>query len=196
EVQLRARALDVAASAQRFTPFGAVTDPMLEVRTNGANLEAASARISRLAVLLDTLRAGPEGKRLIAAGARQAEQALAIAQNVFDGLHYLDPQTARIAAWQGTVPLSFAALGVTDSLQRATTLIRHATDMRELAHDVAPAIRYLRLPAVGDSAHLGHLLTDWETIATSVARYERGEITSTLAMLYGYLRTGMEMNDL
>src|SRR5205823_5271443 len=34
------------------------------------------------------------------------------------------------------------------------------------------------------------------TIATSVARYERGEITSTLAMLYGYLRTGMEMNDL
>src|SRR5207237_2533379 len=42
EVQMRARALDVAASAQRFTPSGHVTDPMRDVRTNGGNAEAAA----------------------------------------------------------------------------------------------------------------------------------------------------------
>jgi type VI secretion system protein ImpL len=196
EVQLRSRAIDVAASAQRFTPLGTVADPMLEIRTQTANLDAAAPRILRLSILLDSLRASAEGRKLIAAGAAQAQHALAMAQAVFDRQRYFAPQTARIAAWQGVIPFKLAALGASDTLSFEGMLLRFETDIRTMAHDVPPALRYLRLPGVGDTAKVLRLLTDWEAIATSAAKYERGEVTSTLGMLHRYLRDGLAMNDL
>ena len=197
EIQLRDRALDVAASAQRFTAVvgGSAADNALEIRTESQNLEAASSRLLRLAILLDSLKASPEGKKLVAAGARQAEHALAMAQALVDRQRYFAPQTADIARWQGVVPFSFAALGVKDSLSFGTTLITHTTDVRTLAHDVAPALRYLRLKGV-DSVHVPKLLTEWEDLGASVARYERGDFTSSLGLLHRYLRETMSISDL
>jgi type VI secretion system protein ImpL len=195
EVQLRARALDVAASAQRFTPMVGGGDNIIEIRTESANLDAASSRLLRLAILFDSLKAGAEGKKLVAAGARQAEHALAMAQALVDRQRYFAPQTTEIAKWQGVIPISFAALGVTDSLSFGSALISHTTDLRTLAHDIAPALRYLRQKGV-DSVHAPRLLTDWEDIGSSVARYERGDFTSSLGLLHRYLRETMSMSDL
>jgi len=192
EVQLRARAVDVAASAQRFTPASA--ESMLDVRTEAANLEAAAQRTIHLGILLDSLDAGAERRKLLAAGARQAEHTLAMAQALLDREGYFAPQTAKIAAWQGVIPIGYAALGVTDSLTAYTTLINHTTEVRTLAHDVAPALRYLRLAAI-DSVHTPRLLNEWEEIATAVARYERLDYTGSLGLLHRYLREGMSMSD-
>jgi type VI secretion system protein ImpL len=196
EVQLRSRAIDVAASAQRFTPVGEVADPMLEIRSQAANLDVATPRMLRLALLLDTLKASDQGKRLLTAGAAQAEQALAMAQAVFDRQRYFAPQTAKIAVWQGVVPFAFAAVDVPDSLTFGAKLLRFETDIRTLAHDIPPALRYLRLPGVADSTRVGRLLSAWETIAASAAKYERGEASSTLGMLHRYLREGLAVSDL
>jgi hypothetical protein len=195
EVQLRARALDVAASAQRFTPTLGGGDNIIEIRTESANLEGASSRLLRLAILFDTLKAAAEGKKLVAAGARQAEHALAMAQALVDRQRYFAPQTTEIAKWQGVIPISFAALGVTDSLSFGSVLISHTTDLRTLAHDIAPALRYLRQKGV-DSVHVPRLLIEWEDLGSSVARYERGDFTSSLGSLHRYLRETMSMSDL
>jgi type VI secretion system protein ImpL len=195
EGQLRARALDVAASAQRFTPMVGAGDNSIEIRTESANLDGASSRLLRLAILFDSLKAGAEGKKLVAAGARQAEHALAMAQALVERQRYFAPQAAEIAKWQGVVPISLAALGVKDSLSFGSVLISHTTDMRTLAHDVAPALRYLRLKGV-DTVRVPRLLTEWEDIGASVARYERGDFTSSLGLLHRYLRETMSMSDL
>jgi len=193
EVQLRARAVDAAASAQRWTP--AVGESNLEVRSEDANLDAATSRILTLSELLDSLGARAEGQKLVEAGARQAEHTLAMAQALVDRQKYFYPQTPRIGAWQGVIPISFAALGVTDSLTFQTTLINHTTDVRTLAHDVTHALRYLRFREV-DSTHVSPLLSQWESIAISVARYERGDYTSTLGVLHRYIRETMTLSDL
>lgn len=193
EVQLRARAVDAAASAQRWTP--AAPESNVEVRAEASNLEAAATRLLTLRVLFDSLGAGPEGKALVEAGARQAEHTLAMAQSLVDHGKYFYPQASRVLTWQGVLPLSFAALGVTDSLNFQTTLINHTTDIRTLAHDVAPALRYLRLRDL-DTTHVTPLLTRWEDIASSVARYERGDYTSTLGALHRYIRENLSMADL
>ncbi|HEU4995545.1 MAG TPA: type VI secretion system protein [Gemmatimonadaceae bacterium] len=192
EGQLRARVLDVAASAQRFTAGG--DENMLDVRTAAANLDAAGARIARLSALLDTLGATQEARRLNAAAARQAEHTLATAQALVDRQRYFAPQTAKIASWQGVIPISYAALGVVDSLSFFTTLINHTTDIRTLAHDIAPALKYLRSPAV-DSVHERALLARWEGLVTSVGRYERGDYSSSLGTLWRFLREDMSMHD-
>lgn len=196
EVQLRARSIDVAASAQRFTAVNASQDPLQEVRSAGLNLEAAAPRLVRLAQSFDTLQAAAEGRRLLGAGARQAEHALAEAQRIFDGWTYFSPQTARIAAWVGHVPLSAAALGIPDSTERVVTLIRYTSDVRTLGSAVAPAIRYLRQPGIGESLRVPALVSRWEAIATAAQRYERGEASSTLGMLVYFVRDGMGMTDL
>src|SRR6185503_2507255 len=193
EIQLRGRMVDVAASAQRFT--SASGDNMLDIRTEAANLDAAALRTVRLAVLLDSLGASREGRKLVASGARQAEHTLAMAQALLERENYLAPQTAKIAAWQGVIPIAYAALGVTDSLTAYTTLINHTTDVRTLAHDVAPALRYLRLTVV-DSVRAPKLLASWEEIAASVARYERLDFTSSLGLLHRYLRENMSASTL
>lgn len=195
EIQLRSRAIDVASSAQRFTPANDISDVMAEARASAANLDAASGRITRLAVMLDSLHAGDDGRRLRAAGTRQAEQILAAAQEVFDRQKYFAPQTARIAAWQGVIPVSFAALGVTDSISFETLALQHLTAVRSLAHDVAPALRYLRSPSI-DSARVSRLVDEWEAIAAAVSKYERGDPTSSLGALYRYVREDMLIRDL
>jgi type VI secretion system protein ImpL len=193
--QLRARSLDVAASAQRFTPLADSTDMALELKLSGANLEEAAKRLIRLAQSFDTLEARQEGRMLLAAGARQAEHALAAAQRIFDSWTYFSPQTARIATWAGVEPLSFAALNVRDSTERYTVLIRYASDVQQLARDVAPAIRYLRQVA-GDSSRVPVLVTRWEAIGTSAQRYVRGEASSSLGNLLYFVRDGMGMTTL
>ena len=195
EIQLRARAIDVAGSAQRFTPLRDVSDVMAEARASGANLDASSSRITRLAELLDSLRAAGEGRKLLMAGTRQAEQILGVAQGVLERQKYFAPQTARIAAWQGVIPVSYAALGVTDSISFETLALQHLTGVRALAHDVAAALRFLRLPAL-DSATTPQLVNEWEAIATSVSKYERGDPTSSLGALYRYLREDMHIREL
>ncbi len=196
EVQLRDRVIDVAASAQRFIPLEAELDPFAEVKALGMNLEGAAGRILRLAALLDSLKARDEGTKLVAAGARQAEQALALAQAVFDGNRYLQPVTASIAVWQGVIPFNFVALGTTDSLPFGTTLLRHETEIRTLAHDIAPSLRYLRLRSVGDSVRVPGLLTEWEEITASVFKYERGDLTSSMGMLHRYLRDALSITTM
>jgi type VI secretion system protein ImpL len=197
EVQLRDRTIDVAASAQRFTPVGADIDAFVEVKTQGANLEHAATRLVRLAIALDSLDASDEGRKLIAAAARQAERALAVAQAQFDKVNYLAPNGARIAAWQGVIPIGFAAMGESDSLLFAERLLAHETDIRLLAHNLSPSLRFLRLRLVGDSLiSAPRLLSTWEEIATSVAKYERGDLSSSLGALHRYLRNELSMSDL
>jgi len=193
EVQLRVRAIDAAASAQRWTP--SVAESNLEIRGEDANLDAATTRLLNLSIMFDSLGAGPEGRKLIEAGARQAVHTLAMAQALVDRSRPFYPQTGRIAVWNGVLPFSFPALGVSDSLMFQTTLINQTTDMRTLAHDVAHALRFLRLREV-DPAHLTPLVTQWEEIASSVARYERGDYTSTLGTLHRYIRESMTLSDL
>jgi len=195
EVQLRDRVLDVSASAQRFTPLEADVDPFAEVKAQGLNLEGAAGRIIRVAALLDSLKERDEGAKLVAAGARQAEHSLALAQVVFDRNRYLLPVAGTIAAWQGVIPFNFVALGTTEALPFETTLLRHETEIRTLAHDLAPSIRFLRSRAVGDSVRVPRLLSTWEEIATSVSKYERGDLGSTLGTLHRYLRD-LQVSDL
>jgi type VI secretion system protein ImpL len=193
EVQLRARAIDAAANAQRWTP--SVPESNLEIRAEDANLDAATARLLNLSIMFDSLGAGPEGRKLIEAGARQAEHTLAMAQALIERSRPFYPQTAKIASWNGVLPVSFPALGVSDSLTFQTTLINQTTDVRTLAHDVAHALRFLRFHEV-DPSHVTPLLTQWEEIANSVARYERGDYTSTLGQLHRYIRDNMTLSDL
>ena len=65
ESQMRDRVIDLAASAQRFTRDSAT--PALDIRAEAENLDIASARLVRLAKLLDTLKSPAEGRKLIAA---------------------------------------------------------------------------------------------------------------------------------
>lgn len=197
EVQLRDRTIDVAASAQRFTPVGPELDAFAEVRMQGANLEQAAPRLARLAVMLDSLDASDESRNVVLAGVRQAERALALAQAQFDQVNYLAPDGARIAAWQGVIPIAFAALGVSDSLAFTERLLRHETDLRTLAHNLAPSLRYLRSRGVADSLlTMPSLLLMWEDIATAVARYERGDLSSSMGALHRYLVSDLAVSDM
>lgn len=187
ELQLRDRAVDVAAASQRFTPFGPVDDVVAEIRAQSLNLEGASSRLVRLVEMLDTLGAEDEADLLLDAAARQGEQVLALAQVTLDGNRWLAPDGAAIAAWRGVLPLSFAALGTGDSLQFHTTLLRHETELRTLAHAIAPALRALRVPAVQSALGAPGMVERWESVHNAVLKYERGDYTSTMGALHRYL---------
>src|SRR5687767_1969736 len=97
EVQLRARALDVAASAQRFTPLKPNANLAVEVKGASQNLKDATDRLTRLDAFLDSLKAGNEGRKLLSAGTRQAENALATGYVLFETLNNkYAPDTTRI----------------------------------------------------------------------------------------------------
>jgi type VI secretion system protein ImpL len=194
-VQLRARILDAAASAQRFTPLPDNPDWQIEVKSSGANLDEAAKRIVRLAQSLDTLQARAEGRMLTAAGARQAEHALAMAQRVLESWTAFTPRADSVARWQGVLPLSFRALGVTDSTTAAAMMYSYSSDVGTLARDVAPAVRYLRSAAAGDSSRVPVLVSRWESIGTASQRFQRSEV-STLGTLLNFVRDGMGMSDL
>jgi type VI secretion system protein ImpL len=195
ELQLRDRAVDVAATAQRFTPLGDVEDTA-EVKAQGLNLEGAASRIVRVATMLDSLGAGPEGQRLVASGVRQAEQVLALAQARLDRNRPLAPVGPSIAAWQGVLPFAFAALGTTDSLPFHTALLRQEIEVRALAHSLVPTLRFLRLGPVADSVEARDLLDGWEQIVTGVLKYERGDLTSTMGALHRFLVSDLMVHDL
>jgi type VI secretion system protein ImpL len=193
QVQLRSRAIDIAASAQRFVPSGAL-DPAAEMRTSVANLEQAAGRIVRVAQLLDTLRAGDDGRRLVASAARQAEQALLTAQRMIENGRYFEPRADSVAGWKGFRAIGFTAMAVSDSLRAGTALMQHTSAVWTLSRDVAPALRFLRLAAV-DTVHSRRLLTGWENITVAVQRYERGDVTSTLGVLLKFIRDDMSVSD-
>ncbi|MEX2177060.1 MAG: type VI secretion system protein [Gemmatimonadaceae bacterium] len=193
QVQLRARAIDAAASAQRFTPLR--DDPMIEVKASIDNLDLASTRILRTAILLDTLEARAEGRRLVAAGARQAEQALALAWRLFEDGRYFEPDTLRMAAWLGVQPLNLAAMGVPDSLALGARLMQHVNGAWAPLADVEKAIAYLRRPGM-DSTRAPRLLDDWSSVVTAVRGYEQGDATSTLMQLYRFISEAMATRDL
>ena len=191
EQRVRDRAVDIAASAQRFTPLSDLDDPFAEIRSQASNLENAAARVLRVASMLDTLGADAEAQKLIAAAARQAEQTLALAQHTFDSRHYLKPVGPTIVQWQGVLPFNYAALGTTDSLPFDTKLIQHVIEIRTLALGVEPTLRFLRLTAVSDAVQAQGLLERWEEIVNAVRGYDRPEASSTLLALHRYI-----LNDL
>ena len=196
ELQLRDRAVDVAAASQRFTPFAAVDDVVAEIRAQSLNLEGASSRLARLVEMLDTLGAEDEADLLLDAAARQGEQVLALAQMTLDRNRWLAPDGAGIAAWRGVLPLSFAALGTGDSLQFHTTLLRHETELRTLAHAIAPALRALRVPAVQSALGAPGMVERWESVHNAVLKYERGDYTSTMGALHRYLAGELMVHSL
>jgi type VI secretion system protein ImpL len=196
EVQLRARALDVAASAQRFTMLEATASPLTEAKTASANLKDATDRLVRLSTFLDSLRAGSEGRKLISAATRQAENALAMARLHFETVHNkYAPNTTNIATWQGRFPFNFVALGVQDTLTREAAAYRHAADVKEASDAVLESIRFLRVRAHPDSVRSARLLSDWETIITASQKQQRSDPGSSLAQLYR-LVNGLSMFEL
>lgn len=188
EVQLRARTLDVAASAQRFTTLEATASPLTEARAASQNLKDATDRLLRLATVLDSLQAGTEGRRLISAATRQAENALAMARIHFEAMHAkYAPNTAEIAKWQGRFPFNFVALGVMDTLTREAAAYRHASDVKEISDAVLESIRFLRVRAHPDSLRAPRLLADWEMIVTASQKQQRSDPSASLTQLYRYV---------
>jgi type VI secretion system protein ImpL len=186
-LQLRDRAVDIAAASQRLTPQGTIDDIVAEIRAQSLNLEGASSRLVRLVEMLDTLDAGDEADLLLDAAAHQGEQVLALAQVLLDRNRWLAPDGAAIAAWRGVLPLSFATLGTGDSLQFHTTLLRHETEIRTLAHAIVPALRSLRVPAIQSAVQAPGMIDRWESVHSAVLKYERGDYTSTMGALHRYL---------
>ena len=197
EVQLRARAIDAAANAQRFRPLTAA-DSAQEVKVSVANLDLAAPRIFRAARWLDTLGAPEQGRNLIKAATRQAEQALAIAMLQFDRSRLFVPDTMRMAMWNGVIPMSHAAMGIpdNDTLSLVAKLAGQGQGVLTMWKDVAPAVRFLKRPNA-DSTRLPKLLADWDAIGTAVERMERGDLAgSSLSQLITYVRDDMGVRDL
>ena len=187
QIQLRRRAVDVAAASQRFTPMGGIDDPVAEIRAQGVNLDGAASRLIRLADMLDSLGAGDDAERLLASAMRQAEQTVSLADAALARNGYLAPDGPAIAAWRGVLPLAFASVGAPDSLAFHSTLLRHETEVRTLAHAAAPSLRFLRAPGFEDLLRAADLLERWENIHAAVLKYERGDLTSTMGALHRYL---------
>ena len=196
ELQLRARAVDAAANAQRFSPMAAPDS--FELKASVANLDLAAPRILRAARVLDSLGAKAEARRIIAAATRQAEQALVISQALFEGANYFVPATAQMSRWNGVIPMSHSAMGIVDNdnLKLVAALARNLQGVFGLSKNVAPAIRFLRRSNI-DTVRTPRLLADWDGINSSVERMERGDLsTNSLAQLQVFIRDGMNVVDL
>ena len=196
DLQLRMRAVDAAASAQRFVPVSA--DTLAELRATAANLDLAASRVFRVAAVLDTLGLRDQGRRLTAAAARQAEQTLVLAQTLWDKGRYYQPATDVIARWNGLIPVNHAAMGIvdTDNLKLVAALATNFASAQMLSRETAPAIRVLRR-ATADSTRLPKLLAEWESITSAVEKFERGDLSgSSLAALQTYIRDVMVARDI
>jgi type VI secretion system protein ImpL len=193
ESQMRARAIDFVADAQRFTPDSSAIGA--EIASATENLAAASTRIMRMAALFDTLKAGAEGKKLIIIGARQAEHVLGLAQTIVDSAKYLAPHPLTVLGWRGGVPIGFAALGVPDTGSFTHRLdLEQIPQMQKLAVAVTPAIAYLRLPAVSAAMITNPKLhAEWKGI---VAAAGPEPTTTTLTSLHEYIATTMGAIDI
>lgn len=188
ESQMRARAIDLVADAERFTVDS--TSAMVEIRAATENLGAASTRILRMAALFDTLKVPSEGRKLIVIGARQAEHVLGLAQSIVDSVRYLAPHPLVVQAWRGQVPIGFAALQATDSGGFGIKLDREQIlPMQNLAALVAPAIAYLHLPAVGSAMITNpKLYADWKGILAAAGPEPT---TTTVSSLHEYIAVTM-----
>lgn len=196
EIQLRRRSVDVAAASQRFTPIGVIDDPVAEIRSQGVNLDGSASRLMRLADMLDSLGAGEDAERLLASALRQAEQTVALADATLERNRYLAPDGPAIAAWRGVLPLAFAAIGAPDSLAFHSTLLRHETEVRTLAHAAAPSLRFLHAPEFEDLLEAEDLVERWENVYNAVLKYERGDLTSTMGALHRYLAGDLMVSSL
>jgi type VI secretion system protein ImpL len=195
EAQLRDRVIDVSASSVRYLDDSRAVEDTIEIQLAAANLDGAASRISRLAGVLDTMKAGEEGTHLRVAAQRQAERVLALAQREYDRQNYFAPHTDAIAKWQGVQPFSFAYMGVGDSLALSTSLYRPQASITTLAHNVAPAVSFLR--AYGsDSLRNPRLLATWDAVVGAVQKFDRGDPTSSAAILRGYLRQTLGVTDM
>jgi type VI secretion system protein ImpL len=195
EVQLRARAIDAAATAQRFSPMGTVDS--LELKASVANLDLAAPRILRAARVLDSLGAKDEGRRLVASATRHAEQALMLSQVLFEQARWFTPNTQAMARWNGVIPISHPAMGVVDNdnLKLVAAIAQNLQAVMGAARNATPAIRFLRRQGI-DSVRTPRLLAEWDAISGAVDRLERGDLTSnSLAQLQTYIRDGMNSTD-
>ncbi len=176
--QMRVRVIDLAASAQRFTPDS--SNGPTAIRSETENLEAASTRLVRLSRMLDSLRESSTGKKLLAAGARQAEHVLAMSQIILDSANYLAPHPIVVAAWRGGSPIGHAALGVADSGEANFRLNREQLPaIVAVAAGAGPATQYLRQPVIGLAMlRVPKLFADWSAIEASVAKYSATDFSS------------------
>jgi len=196
ETQLRDRVIDVAASSQRFLVNDTIAvEDTIEIPVASANLDGAASRLSRLAGVLDTMKAHDEGVHLLVAAQRQAERVIALAQREYDRQNYFAPHVDAIARWQGVLPFSFAYMGVGDSLALSTSLYRPQGAMTTLAHNVAPAVNYLKAYG-GDSVRAVRLVAAWDAVVASVQKFDRGDPTSSAAVLRTYIRQTLGVTDL
>jgi hypothetical protein len=174
----------------------ATASPLVEAKAASLNLRDATDRLARLETVLDSLKAGAEGRKLISAATRQAENALAMARLHFETINNkYAPNTGNIATWQGRFPFNFVALGVQDTLSREAAAYRHAADVKEVSDAVLESIRFLRVRTHPDSVRSARLLSDWETIVTASQRQQRGDPASSLAQLYRFVN-GLSMYQL
>ena len=196
EVQLRARAMDAAATAQRFSPMATVDST--ELKASVANLDLAAPRIIRAARVLDSLGAKDEGRRLVASATRHAEQALVMSQELFESARYFVPNAALMARWNGVIPINHPAMGVVDNdnLKLVAAVAQNLQGVMGLAKGAAPAVRFLKRSGI-DSVRATKLLAEWDAITGAVDRLERGEMaTNSLAGLQTYIRDGLGHTDL
>ncbi len=192
--QLRGRVLSAAADAQRLTPILPGTVPSVEVKIGADNLDYASIPLLKLAVLLDSLKLGDVGKRLVSSATRQAEQAIVTAQTILEGDNTLLPVPDRVAAWQGVIPLSWAAVNAVDSLRFETARLPFENLARSLASGVTPAIVFLGRRDV--EVRIPKLMSEWSALAVNVSKYDKGDATSTPMQLRRYLASEMGVRDL
>jgi hypothetical protein len=193
--QLKSRVVAVVAGAQRLTPILPGTIPSADVKYGADNLEAAAPRLSKLSRMMDSLKLGDLGGRLQSSATRQAEQVVTTAEWILQSDNAFLPQPAKIAAWAGVVPLSWAALDVPDSLHFETAKIPLEKLVSGLATDVTPALTFLSRAPTRDP-RVDSLVSRWSGLATNMQRAEKFDATSTPYVLRRYLSTDMNIGDL
>ena len=190
--QVLDRMIDVIANSQRFTPDSVTAGA---AKAEADNLDIASARLLHVVALLDSLGAGDEGRNVIAASARQAEHAVALAQAALDESRLLMPKTETVAQWRGGIPIGYAALGATDEATRDVSLRDQGNELGRLAGEVAPALQYAALPAVRREIRAKKLIADWTAMTQSLSAYAGGDVKSTRFTFEQFVVTTMGVID-
>ena len=191
--QLRSRILSAAAGAQRITPILPGAVPSVDVKLGADNLDAAASRLFRLGRLLDSLKLGDAGQRLIASATRQAEQVLVTAHGILESDNTLMPAPDKAASWQGVIPLSWAVLNAGDSLRFETMRLPFEGLARNLTSGVAPALAFLTRP--GTDVRVPKLVAEWTTMSANIQKYDKGDATATPMLLRRYLSTDMSVKE-
>src|SRR5439155_17364358 len=123
------------------------------------------------------------------------EQVLAHAQHIWDSKQFYAPQTPRILAWSGVIPVGYAAMGVIDSLNFNLALQQQHAVLVPLAKDALPAVAFLRRADV-DTVRSPRLLNFWDGVSSAVTKAEKGDASSSMIQLERYLRDNMSARDI